>query len=40
VFTPFIADPEGRLYENLESRMNPEDKLIVGTGSGLGLGIV
>lgn len=40
VFIPFIADPEGVLYEKLESRLNPEDKLIVGTGSGLGLGIV
>lgn len=40
VFIPFIADPEGRLYQNLESRLNPEDNLIVGTGSGLGLGIV
>ena len=40
VFIPFIADPEGKLYQNLESRLNPEDSLIVGTGSGLGLGIV
>jgi len=40
VFIPFIADPEGKLYQNLESRLNPEDNLIVGTGSGLGLGIV
>ncbi|MFD0998181.1 sensor histidine kinase [Ohtaekwangia kribbensis] len=40
VFIPFIADPEGKLYQNLDSRLNPEDNLIVGTGSGLGLGIV
>jgi len=40
VFTPFISDPEGRLYENLEKRINPEDNMIVGSGSGLGLGIV
>ena len=40
VFTPFISDPDGELYINLESRMNPEDNLIVGTGSGIGLGIV
>lgn len=40
VFTPFISDPEGILYENLEKRINPEDNMIVGSGSGLGLGIV
>ncbi|MBN4051573.1 sensor histidine kinase [bacterium AH-315-M05] len=40
VFAPFIADPEGKLYQNLDSRLNPEDALIVGSGSGLGLGIV
>jgi signal transduction histidine kinase/anti-sigma regulatory factor (Ser/Thr protein kinase) len=40
VFVPFISDPDGRLYDNLNNRLNPEDKLIVGTGSGLGLGIV
>ena len=40
VFTPFIADPEGKLYSNLEKRINPEDNMIVGSGSGLGLGIV
>jgi len=40
VFTPFIADPTGKLYKRLESKLNPEDRLIVGTGSGLGLGIV
>ncbi|MEZ4945515.1 MAG: sensor histidine kinase [Cyclobacteriaceae bacterium] len=40
VFIPFIADPEGRLYQNLDRRLNPEDSMIVGTGSGLGLGIV
>lgn len=40
VFIPFISDPTGDLYNNLEKRLNPEDKLIVGSGSGLGLGIV
>lgn len=40
VFVPFIADPEGKLYRRLLKKMNPEDKYIVGTGSGLGLSIV
>ncbi|MBU1570625.1 MAG: ATP-binding protein [Proteobacteria bacterium] len=40
VFIPFIADPEGKLYKHLSKRLNPEDKYIVGTGSGLGLSIV
>ncbi len=40
VFIPFIADPEGKLYQNLDKRLNPEDNVIVGSGSGLGLGIV
>ncbi|HOY17405.1 MAG TPA: sensor histidine kinase [Haliscomenobacter sp.] len=40
VFIPFVSDPDGTLYENLEARLNPEDNMIVGTGSGLGLGIV
>ena len=40
VFIPFISDPDGKLYENLDKRLNPEDNLIVGSGSGLGLGIV
>jgi len=39
-FIPFIADPEGKLYRNLDNMLNPEDKYIVGTGSGLGLSIV
>jgi signal transduction histidine kinase len=39
VFTPFSADPEDRLYRGLESKLNPEDEYIVGTGSGLGLSI-
>ena len=39
-FIPFIADPEGKLYRNLDNMLNPEDRYIVGTGSGLGLGIV
>jgi len=40
VFTPFISDPEGKLYQNLEKKINPEDNMIVGSGSGLGLSIV
>lgn len=40
IFIPFVADIDGRLYSGLEKRLNPEDKYIVGTGSGLGLSIV
>ncbi len=40
VFIPFVADPDGQLYHDLEKRINPEDSMIVGIGSGLGLGIV
>ncbi len=40
VFEPFSADPEQKLYGRLEENLNPEDKHIVGTGSGLGLSIV
>lgn len=40
VFTPFISDPDGQMYSSLTDRLNPEDKYIVGTGSGLGLSIV
>jgi signal transduction histidine kinase len=40
VFTPMISDPAGELYENLEPRLNPEDSLLLGGGSGLGLSIV
>jgi signal transduction histidine kinase len=40
VFTPFVADPDGNLYSSLDKVLNPEDKYIVGTGSGLGLSIV
>ncbi|HZL49527.1 MAG TPA: sensor histidine kinase [Terracidiphilus sp.] len=39
VFTPFISDPAGDLYDKLEARSNPEDGSIFGTGSGLGLAI-
>lgn len=39
VFTPFISDPSGQLYDRLEQRSNPEDASIFGTGSGLGLPI-
>ena len=40
VFTAFVADPEGTLYDGLKRHLNPEDKYIVGMGSGLGLSIV
>ena len=40
VFIPFVADPDARLYGNLDQMLNPADKYIVGTGSGLGLSIV
>ncbi|MFI5251460.1 MAG: ATP-binding protein [Bacteroidota bacterium] len=40
VFLPFISDPRGKLYRKLNKFLNPEDKYILGTGSGLGLGIV
>ena len=40
VFVPFIADPDNNLYRKLEQNLNPADKYIVGTGSGLGLSIV
>ena len=40
VFIPFIADPDNRLYKGLDKMLNPEDKYIVGTGSGLGLSII
>ena len=39
VFTPFISDPSGLLYDKLEEQANPEDASIFGTGSGLGLAI-
>lgn len=39
VFKAFFADPDGKLYRGLENRLNPEDSLFVGIGSGLGLGI-
>ena len=40
LFVPFIADPEGTMYPLLEKRVNPEDRYILGKGSGLGLSIV
>ncbi|MBL8829788.1 MAG: HAMP domain-containing histidine kinase, partial [Planctomycetaceae bacterium] len=40
VFASFVSDPEGRLYERLEKNLNPQDLLIFGQGSGLGLSIV
>lgn len=39
VFTPFISDPSGQLYDRLEENANPEDSAAFGTGSGLGLSI-
>jgi len=40
LFVPFIADPHGKMYSLLEKKINPEDRYIVGMGSGLGLSIV
>jgi signal transduction histidine kinase len=40
VFMPFVADPQNKLYKRLKRNINPEDMVIVGTGSGLGLSIV
>lgn len=40
VFIPFLADPDKNLYSELDNKLNPSDKYIVGTGSGLGLSIV
>jgi signal transduction histidine kinase len=40
VFTPFVSDPRGSLYKGLRHSLNPEDRFLVGTGSGLGLSIV
>ncbi len=40
IFIPFVADIDGKLYSKLEKKLNPEDKYIVGAGSGLGLSIV
>ena len=40
LFTPFVADPDGKLYGMLKRRLNPEDKHVVGTGSGLGLSVI
>jgi signal transduction histidine kinase len=40
VFSPFVSDPEKRLYRGLDAKLNPEDNYIIGTGSGLGLSIV
>lgn len=39
VFSPFISDPGGELYDQLQARANPEDAALFGTGSGLGLAI-
>lgn len=39
VFHPFISDPTGKLYDQLQANANPEDAAIFGTGSGLGLPI-
>jgi signal transduction histidine kinase len=39
VFSPFISDPSGELYDQLERKANAEDAAIFGTGSGLGLSI-
>ncbi|MBS1174040.1 MAG: hypothetical protein H6R05_171 [Burkholderiaceae bacterium] len=39
VFTPFISDPSGSLYDRLEENANSEDEAAFGIGSGLGLSI-
>jgi signal transduction histidine kinase len=39
VFHPFVSDPSGQLYDQLQANANPEDAAIFGTGSGLGLPI-
>lgn len=39
VFKPFVSDPDGSLYEQLEQTANPQDAHMFGTGSGLGLAI-
>jgi signal transduction histidine kinase len=39
VFSPFISDPGGELYDRLQAHANPEDAALFGTGSGLGLAI-
>lgn len=39
VFSPFISDPGGELYDQLQAHANPEDAALFGTGSGLGLAI-
>lgn len=40
IFTPLVADPDGRLYDSLHERLNHEDAILLGHGSGLGLSIV
>lgn len=40
VFTPLIADPDGILYESLPKKLDNEDLIILGEGSGLGLNII
>lgn len=40
VFTPFVADPSDKLYSELNRKIDPADKYIVGMGTGLGLSIV
>jgi signal transduction histidine kinase len=39
-FIPFVSDPDKKLYPGLSENLNPEDRGILGTGSGLGLTIV
>ncbi len=40
VFTPLIADPEGKLYSRLSKNLGVEDFSVLGRGSGLGLNII
>lgn len=40
VFEPLAADPDGRLYKRLRSKIKYEDLLVIGEGTGMGLAIV
>lgn len=37
---PLVSDPEGRLYKRLREKLQSQDFLVLGEGSGLGLSIV
>ena len=40
VFVTFTADPGNILYNKIEQKLNPEERIIFGEGSGLGLSTV